>query len=84
MIEVGVRTYNGQEYNEIKNYMKLPASTVGVEDVLKEFDTTAPETLSDSKPVNAVNISETEALSEPIEEPSISTDIDISDEDLPF
>ena len=84
MIEVGVRTYNGQEYNEIKNYMKLPASTGGVEDVLKEFDTTAPETISDSKPINTVNISETEVLSEPIEEPSISTDIDISDEDLPF
>lgn len=84
MIEVGVRTYNGQEYNEIKNYMKLPASTVGVEDVLKEFDTAAPETLSDSKPVNTVNVSKTEVESEPVEEPSISTDVDISDEDLPF
>ena len=50
----------------------------------KEFDTAAPETFSDSKPINAVNVSETEILSEPIEEPSISTDIDISDEDLPF
>ena len=44
LVEVGVRVYNGNEYNEIKTWAPLPGSTTTADDVLAEFGTN-PETL---------------------------------------
>lgn len=38
MIEIGIKTYNGKEYNEIKDFSPLPDSTTTADDALKEFD----------------------------------------------
>ena len=37
MIEVGVRTYNGNEYNEIRTWAPVASSTTTADEVLKEF-----------------------------------------------
>lgn len=37
MVELGIRTYNGNEYNQVNDYAPLPSSSTSVEDVLSEF-----------------------------------------------
>lgn len=45
MVTVTVRTYNGNEYNNIQDFIPLPGSTTSEEDVLAEFASpaTVPE-----------------------------------------
>lgn len=45
MVTVTIRTYNGNEYNNITDFIPLPGSTTSEEDVLAEFATpaTTPE-----------------------------------------
>lgn len=40
MLEIGIRTYNGAEYNDVKSWAAIASSTTTAEDVLKEFATT--------------------------------------------
>ena len=40
VIDMGIRTYNGQEYNNITDFSPLPDSTVSVEDVAASFGET--------------------------------------------
>lgn len=44
MVDLGIRTYNGNEYNEVKGWAPLASSSTTAEDVLKEF-ATSPEAL---------------------------------------
>lgn len=74
MVEVGTRTYNGNEYNNITNWAPLPGSATSVEDVLNEFKS-SPE-LTPEKPTIA-------------DIPDLSVDdvepvADVADDDLPF
>lgn len=74
MIEVGTRTYNGNEYNNIVTWAPLPGSTTSIDDVLNEFEA-SPE-LTPEKPTVA-------------DIPDISIDnmeftAEISDDDVPF
>ena len=45
MIEVGIRSYNGNEYNEVKNWAPIPSSTTTAEDVMAEFNVNPSEVL---------------------------------------
>lgn len=38
MLEIGVRTYNGNEYNEVKSWAPIPSSTTSFEEVAEEFE----------------------------------------------
>jgi hypothetical protein len=68
-IEIGVRAYNGRDYNDVKSWSPLAGSTVSVEDVLKDFgDVSEPKA---------------DAVKEQAEEP-ILTDINITEDELPF
>lgn len=74
MIEVGTRTYNGNEYNNIVTWAPLPGSSTSIEDVLDEFKT-SPELTPDKPTVSDI--------------PDISSDTmepvaDVTDDDLPF
>lgn len=74
MIEVGTRTYNGNEYNNIVTWAPLPGSATSVDDVLNEFET-SPE-LTPAKPTVA-------------DIPDISSDdaepmAEVTDDDMPF
>jgi hypothetical protein len=74
MIEVGTRTYNGNEYNNIVTWAPLPGSSTSVEDVLNEFKT-SPE-LTPEKPTIS-DIPDLESSdAEPVAE--------VADDDLPF
>lgn len=48
MLEVGIRTYNGNEYNEVKGWAPIPSSTTTAEDVMAEFDVNPAEVLPKS------------------------------------
>lgn len=74
MIEVGTRTYNGNEYNNIVTWAPLPGSSTTVEDVLSEFSS-SPE-LTPDKPTIADIPDLGSDDAEPVAE--------VSDDDLPF
>ena len=38
MATVEIKTYNGKEYNNVKDYTALPSSTVSAKDVVEDFD----------------------------------------------
>lgn len=76
MAEIGVRTYNGNEYNEIKTWAPLPSSTTTADDVMAEFDT-SPDTLPKAPRIDDIP-----------EAPSFDGDYapiaDVAADDLPF
>lgn len=45
MLEIGIRTYNGNEYNEVKGWAPVPSSTTSTEDVMAEFGIDTHEVL---------------------------------------
>lgn len=45
MLEVGIRTYNGNEYNEVKGWAPIPSSSTTADDVMAEFDVSPAEML---------------------------------------
>lgn len=71
MIEVGTRTYNGNEYNNIVTWAPLPGSSTSIDDVLNEFES-SPE-LTPEKPTVA-----------DIPDISIEPTIEVQDDDMPF
>lgn len=45
MLDIGIKTYNGNEYNEVKGWAPIPSSTTTAEDVMAEFDVNPTEIL---------------------------------------
>ena len=84
VIDMGVRVYNGTEYNNVTDFLPLPDSTVSVDDVAESFGVT-PEvknnTLDGMVSEEANTPEETEEVPG-TDEPEL--DIDLSDADLPF
>lgn len=75
MVEIGTRTYNGNEYNNIITWAPLPGSSTSVDDVLNEFNT-SPELTPDKPTVTDIpNFSMDDSV-EPAAE--------VSEDDLPF
>lgn len=74
MVDVGIRVYNGTEYNQINDYKPLPGSVTSSEDVLAEFETSPA--LQPEKPT----IADIPTLDAEATVPSI----DVADDDLPF
>lgn len=79
MIDMGIRTYNGQEYNNVSDFSPLPDSTVSTDDVAKLLDED-PEVKGTTFVDSEAKI---EAGTAPVNnEPEL--DIDLSDLDSPF
>lgn len=74
MVEIGVRTYNGNDYNNIVTWAPLPGSSTSVEDVLNEFSSSP--NLTPDKPT----ISDIPDISSDVAEPVA----EVSDDDMPF
>ena len=75
MVEIGIRTYNGNEYNEVKTWAPLPSSTTSAEDVMAEFET-SPDTIPKTPHIDDLPQTSDEEEFAPI--------ADIADDDLPF
>lgn len=45
MVDIGIRRYNGNEYNEVKGWAPVPSSTTTTEDVMAEFDVNPADVL---------------------------------------
>lgn len=82
MINMGIRTYNGQEYNNVTDFSPIPDSTVSADEVAASFGET-PEVKGNSLEGMVEEITHTpeETTTEP-GEPSL--DIDLSDVEAPF
>lgn len=78
-IDIGVRAYNGKDYNQVTNVYPLAGSTVTAEDVAADFGD-----IPDLGGTSAGS-SGFETI-EPVkaDEPSLDIDLNISEEDLPF
>lgn len=79
MVEVSIRTYNGNQYNDIKSFAPLPGSTTSAEDVLKAFDTDVelqPEIIPNKPTVTDVPDIPS------FEEPKINIDLGNDDDEL--
>jgi hypothetical protein len=74
MVEIGVRTYNGNEYNNIVTWAPLPGSSTSVEDVLNEFESSPNLTPDKPTVADIPDISSNDM--EPVAE--------VSDDDMPF
>ena len=74
MISVGIRSYNGTDYNQVNDYSPLPGSVTTSEEVLDEFET-SPELRPEKPTVSSVPVIDNTA--------SVPT-IDIDDDELPF
>lgn len=81
VIDMGIRTYNGQDYNNVTDFSPLPDSTVSVEDVAASFGET-PEVKGsslDGMVEEEINIPDnTPAADEP------ELDINLDDIESPF
>lgn len=75
MAEVGVRVYNGNEYNEVKTWAPVPSSTTSIDDVMAEFGST-PDVMPKAPRIDNLPESSDDAMFVPI--------ADISDDDMPF
>lgn len=81
IIDMGIRTYNGQEYNNVTDFSPLPDSTVSADEVAESFDV-APEVKG-----NSLNGMVDEEIVVPTEAPAADEpelDIDLSDIESPF
>ena len=81
MITMDVRVYNGQEYNNVKDFAPLPDSTTSADDVAASFGTT-PEVKGaslDSMISEEINVPEEASNTD---EPEL--DVDLSDIESPF
>lgn len=78
MIDMGIRTYNGQEYNNVSDFSPLPDSTVSTDDVAKLLDED-PEVKGTTFVDSSAKIEDAAPINN---EPEL--DIDLSDLDSPF
>lgn len=80
VLDMGVRTYNGQEYNNVTDFSPLPDSTVSADDVAASFGET-PEVKGNS--LDGMVEEETNIVDNtPSEEPEL--DINLDDIESPF
>ena len=81
MINMGIRTYNGQEYNNVTDFSPLPDSTVSADEVAASFGEN-PEVKGNS--LDGIVEEETSISSDApaAEEPEL--DIDLTDIESPF
>lgn len=80
VIDMGVRTYNGTEYNNVTDFSPLPDSTVSADDVAASFGA-EPEVKGaslDGMVTEEMNVPESPSTEEP------ELDIDLSDIESPF
>ena len=75
-IDIGIRPYNGKEYNQVTNVYPIAGSTVTAEDVAADF--------GDIPDLGGVSTSTAGFEAVKADEPSLDIDLNISDEDLPF
>lgn len=75
-IDIGIRPYNGKEYNQVTNVYPIAGSTVTAEDVAADF--------GDIPDLGGASTSTVGFDTVKAEEPSLDIDLNISDEDLPF
>ena len=75
MAEVGVRTYNGNEYNEVKTWAPVASSTTTIDDVMAEFGT-APNVMPKAPHIDDIP--------EAIGDSDFTPIADIADDDMPF
>lgn len=84
MVSMGVRTYNGQEYNTINSFAPIADSTVSVDDVAKSFGE-EPTVKGDAASLEGFVVEENNFNTEPqspVQEPEL--DINLDDIDSPF
>lgn len=74
MATVEIKTYNGKEYNNVKDYTSLPSSTVSAKDVVDDFDIPVESTLN--TPASKIDPATNDF-------PTVSATED-TDEDIPF
>lgn len=79
LIDIGVRSYNGKDYNQVTNFYPLPDSTVSATDVLDELGV-SPEVKGMSKE----DLDSLEDLKEEVSEPELETDLSLDTDDLPY
>lgn len=73
MAEIGVRTYNGNEYNEVKTWAPVASSTTSIDDVMAEFGV-SPNVMPKAPRID--DIPDAASDFEPI--------ADIADDEMPF
>lgn len=73
MVELGIRTYNGNEYNEVKGWAPVASSSTTAEEVLKEF-ATSPEALPKTPRLDDL----------PDDSEDMAPVASVADDDLPF
>lgn len=81
IIDMGIRTYNGQEYNNVTDFSPLPDSTVSAEEVAESFGT-SPEVKGTSLDDMVSEENHFEDTTTTTDEPSL--DIDFTDIESPF
>ena len=85
VIDMGVRIYNGQEYNNVSDFSPLPDSTVSAEEVAISFGE-EPEvkgSVLDGKVEEEINVPDLDIADNPgTEEPTL--DINLDDLEKPF
>ena len=80
MVDMGIRTYNGQEYNNVTDFAPLADSTVSASEVAESFGET-PEVKGNS--LDGMVEEETVLHEDPVEkEPEL--DVNLDDLDSPF
>lgn len=75
MIDIGHKTYNGKDYNEIKEFLPLPGSTSTADEALAEFGAT--EVKSEVKIASAPVTSEAAVLDD-------IPELDVVEDESPF
>ena len=75
MAEVGIRSYNGNEYNEVKTWAPVASSTTTIDDVMAEFGTT-PNVMPKAPRIDNIP--------EAVDDADFAPIADISDDDMPF
>ena len=85
IIDMGVRTYNGQEYNNVTDFSPLPDSTTSIDDVADAFGA-APEVKGaslDGMVSEEINVpEELEPNNTDVSEPEL--DVNLDDIESPF
>lgn len=77
MIDMGIRNYNGTDYNNVTEFAPLPDSTSSAEEVVEAFGE-APEVKGDALADIVPEVTEPVAQDEP------SLDVDLTDIESPF
>lgn len=81
MIDVGIRTYNGKEYNQVTNWYPIAGSTTTAAEVLNTFNEEPS-----IKGVSIEDAAEEVVIGVPLQtkEPELDIDLSINEDDLPF